>query len=330
MGRIESVNLELLLRWHVDIAQRLEALGLTLWEIRIEPMEVPLHIHDTAFFCTLLDGELENDYGSRLLTFPPTVNVFHPAGTLHTSVVGMRGAHLLTVEATDTWIERAEAHGPLPDRPSVLTREESVWHSRRLLREIRYATPCSLLAIEGLALEMLAAASRSPRAAVDQPVWLDRARDLVHAEYTGTVTLREIAERVGAEPARLSAAFRRRYGNSLGGYVRRLRVKLVCEMLRTDAPLAEIALAAGFADQAHCTRVFKQLVGVTPGTYRAAAIAQRGALCPVSGSRAFAPSTKSASASAAKGPGAKARPASSSDRSTAVRQRRSTAAHSSG
>jgi AraC-like DNA-binding protein len=32
--------------------------------------------------------------------------------------------------------------------------------------------------------------------------------------------------------------------------------------------LAELALAAGFADQSHLTRSFKRQVGTTPGSWR--------------------------------------------------------------
>jgi AraC-like DNA-binding protein len=30
----------------------------------------------------------------------------------------------------------------------------------------------------------------------------------------------------------------------------------------------DLALEAGFADQSHCTRVFRRLVGVPPGAFR--------------------------------------------------------------
>jgi AraC family transcriptional regulator len=36
----------------------------------------------------------------------------------------------------------------------------------------------------------------------------------------------------------------------------------------TDVPLAEIALAAGFADQSHFTKTFRRSRGLTPGEYR--------------------------------------------------------------
>jgi AraC family transcriptional regulator len=36
----------------------------------------------------------------------------------------------------------------------------------------------------------------------------------------------------------------------------------------TDMSLSEIALAAGFADQSHCARRFRQHVGMSPRDYR--------------------------------------------------------------
>jgi AraC family transcriptional regulator len=47
------------------------------------------------------------------------------------------------------------------------------------------------------------------------------------------------------------------------------RVERVKRLLATtDCSLASIALDTGFYDQAHLTRTFKRLEGVTPGTYR--------------------------------------------------------------
>ena len=41
-------------------------------------------------------------------------------------------------------------------------------------------------------------------------------------------------------------------------------------MLSTDAPLSEIALDCGLADQAHLSRLFRRIVGETPRAWRRA------------------------------------------------------------
>jgi AraC family transcriptional regulator len=65
--------------------------------------------------------------------------------------------------------------------------------------------------------------------------------------------------------------FRDFYGKSPGEYLRQLRLDWAEAQMRiTDAPLSQIALQAGFADQSHFTRTFKRHTGLTPGKYRQA------------------------------------------------------------
>ena len=79
-----------------------------------------------------------------------------------------------------------------------------------------------------------------------------------------------------AQRARLSAfqfnqRIRALFGLSAGQYLSRLRIGRACDRLRhTDAPLSELALECGYADQAAFTRQFRKSVGLTPGAYRAA------------------------------------------------------------
>jgi AraC family transcriptional regulator len=48
-------------------------------------------------------------------------------------------------------------------------------------------------------------------------------------------------------------------------------VEYACRQLSTSAlPLAEIALAAGFTDQSHLTRVFRRQTRMTPSEFRRA------------------------------------------------------------
>jgi AraC family transcriptional regulator len=76
--------------------------------------------------------------------------------------------------------------------------------------------------------------------------------------------------------ARLSSghfarAFRATVGETPYAYVIRRRIEHAQDLvLRTDKPLAQIALDCGLADQAHMTRLFRRVVGVSPGAWRRA------------------------------------------------------------
>ena len=64
-------------------------------------------------------------------------------------------------------------------------------------------------------------------------------------------------------------AFKESVGVTPHDYLIRRRVERTMELLSgTEMPLSEIALAAGFADQSHCARRFRQHVGMSPRHYR--------------------------------------------------------------
>jgi len=80
----------------------------------------------------------------------------------------------------------------------------------------------------------------------------------------------DIARRLDLHPAWLARAYRHATGEGLHETVRRRRVEQACILLRrSDRPLAEIALAAGFCDQSHMNRGFRATLGRTPAQVRA-------------------------------------------------------------
>src|SRR5262245_9677176 len=269
---VPQVDLDLMESWNISVRRRHAAEGLILWDLDLpRGMKAPPHEHLRSFFCLLVDGWMENDYGRRLIPFHPHLNIYHPAGTIHTTTVAGRGARLLTMEVAPEWERRVQGLVALPGSPAAVPFEDGAWLARRLLREMAAPEPCSVLVFEGIALELLAAAGRASLAERSAPGWLVRAIEHVHDRFGGALTLHEIATDLGVHPARLSSPFRRHTGRGFGDHVRDLRVGFVKERLReVRMPLADIALQAGFADQAHCTRVFKAATGWTPGRYRAA------------------------------------------------------------
>jgi AraC family transcriptional regulator len=194
--------------------------------------------------------------------------MFCPAGAVH-STTSDYGSVSFALELDAVWMERFCAP-PLPASPSLfdLGSVSSVMH--RLHREFRQTDAASAVAIEGMALELLAVAMRyeadpKPHA----PRWLVEARDILDSAYLEQITIGGVAARLQIHPVHLAATFRRQYGQGIVEYIRGRRIDYASRRLSdTDQPLAEIAQAAGFCDQSHFSRIFKRLTGLTPAAYR--------------------------------------------------------------
>lgn len=94
-----------------------------------------------------------------------------------------------------------------------------------------------------------------------------RAVDYVEAHYDEDLTLDRLSTVAGIGARHLIRSFRRATGLTPHAFVRQTRVWRAREALRRGAAPADAAYATGFADQAHLTRVFKLLIGTTPGRY---------------------------------------------------------------
>jgi AraC-like DNA-binding protein len=106
---------------------------------------------------------------------------------------------------------------------------------------------------------------------VHEPLAVQRARAFLDENLSDKVTLDELAAVSCVTPFRLLRAFQRATGLTPHAYQVQARVRVAHALLRSGEPLANIAAAVGFADQAHMTRVFKRIMGATPGQYRATA-----------------------------------------------------------
>jgi AraC-like DNA-binding protein len=85
------------------------------------------------------------------------------------------------------------------------------------------------------------------------------------------ISVSMLSSAVGLSRSYFSHAFRTSVGRSPHAHVVRLRIeRAMFLMVQTEAPLTEVALAAGFADQSHFSRSFRRVAGATPADWRRA------------------------------------------------------------
>jgi AraC-like DNA-binding protein len=93
------------------------------------------------------------------------------------------------------------------------------------------------------------------------------AREVLHHRLADPPSMGELAELVGTGPFPLLRAFRAQFGLPPHAYLVQLRVRLAARLLAAGRPPADVAAELGFSDQAHLTRHFKRILGVTPAAY---------------------------------------------------------------
>lgn len=118
------------------------------------------------------------------------------------------------------------------------------------------------------ALPHYLAASAQARAAAHPR--LEVAAAYIRAHRLEPLTLEDICKAAGLSQGYLTRAFGKRFGLTPHGYLLDQRIQHARAQLRAGRPIAEVALEAGFADQAHLQRAFKRHLAATPGHYRQA------------------------------------------------------------
>jgi AraC-like DNA-binding protein len=120
---------------------------------------------------------------------------------------------------------------------------------------------------ESVADEMLGAAAPDKR--VLAPWQSRKVREFIDKSLDSPIRLRECANQARLSVSYFSHAFKATFGVTVCHYIRHRRIERAQQlMLLSKAPLSHIALACGFADQAHYCRVFRAVVGLSPNAWR--------------------------------------------------------------
>lgn len=208
---------------------------------RVPGGELPRHRHAEGYATVVLAGGYEEagDNGRRRVE--PGDVIVHSAFEAHLNRVPPEGAVALNL--------------PLPDR--ALTAFGRVDDPDVIVR-----------AVERDMREAVALLLAQHRPAVAGPAdWPDL---LALALARAPVRLGAWAREHGLSAEHVARGFRRVFGATPQAYGREARARAALDDVLRDggAPLAQIAAARGFADQAHMTRAIRALSGLPPGAWR--------------------------------------------------------------
>jgi len=103
------------------------------------------------------------------------------------------------------------------------------------------------------------------------PWQIRRVTTHIETNLNAVITTKDLALLARLSVFHFCRAFRDSFGESPHGYVMRRRLEHAQGlMLTTNASLGEIAADCGFTDQAHLSRLFRRIVGESPGVWRRA------------------------------------------------------------
>jgi AraC family transcriptional regulator len=233
---------------------------------------LPPHTHGRPLISTMLDGSFDTEIRARRIDCTPRTVWTEPLAETHSNRAGARGARVLVIQPHPDSREVTDDLRRLFDEVHVCTDPRISINAARMVAEFDQFDDLTSLAVEALALDTFVVAARLRVSRLPgTPRWLSRVKDSLRDNFAHPPRLAVLAGDAGVEPSHLCHEFRRRMGMSIGAYVRSLRLEWsLAALTRSASSIAEIALRAGYSDQAHFTRCCRQATGLPPAALRRA------------------------------------------------------------
>jgi AraC-like DNA-binding protein len=248
--------------------------GVERLEARLHGRAFAPHRHDTYAIGITLTGVQRFHYrGEEWHCLPGQCHVLHP-DELHDGAAGTEdgfGYRILYLDPA--LVQQALGGRPLP----FVSR--AVIESARLPGGLTAAISDIHAEVDGLAVTELAvaaadglsalAAQAAPKSRPLDVGPLLRVREAIAAEPERRHGLKELERLSGLDRWELARSFRAAFGVGPTRFRTMRQLDRVRRRISVGTGLAEAALAAGFADQAHMTRHFKRAYGITPARWSA-------------------------------------------------------------
>jgi len=209
----------------------------------------PALVYGVGGPCAEFDGNGDGGLVKRRLTF-------YPRGSSH-SLQYFGKTRLIALDLLDKSYDWPTASTALP-----ATIYDDVWRMMLVIAE------GGDLEAAGLAIARLLSSAHS-YLHNQPPAWIKDAIGFLHEDWQLVPSTTFIARSLGVSPQHLCRTFRRHMGLTIQQYAVALRVDHARGLLwHSGAPISQIALEAGFADQSHLTRALSEHSGWSPRKLR--------------------------------------------------------------
>ncbi|HET6655944.1 MAG TPA: AraC family transcriptional regulator [Gammaproteobacteria bacterium] len=235
------------------------------------------HRHPEAYICLVTEGGFLDTGLPNAMAADAGSVLLRPRNDEHTTACGEAGASCLKIELRPGWLAEDDLRALFHDRLTLSSAGLALLGQKidRLMRV--YPTQHNgtalktRLELESTVIDLLAhlvrPSTRGGNGSYDN--WLETLRQAIIDDPFRQWTATTLAMRTGRHPVHISRAFRERYGEPVGSFFRRQRLERCRELVANgNVALVDVAAEAGYADQSHFTRAYKQAFGVTPGQER--------------------------------------------------------------
>lgn len=238
--------------------------------------EYPRHWHDEIYLCAVTEGTAYLECPGGPIFTPPETLTLVPPGQVHANrklqctfrciFMEFRAMQSAVEESVERTVPGFDFRTTVIGDPQTLSNYLQLHRSLESPNSALKRDHALLVFLHGLLTRHSAANVAPPPEGNEDPA-VRQAKRYLDEHYAENVPLHELARLTRLSPYHLNRSFCRKVGMPPHAYQLQMRIARAKSALRTGSSIVQVAMASGFADQSHFTRVFKRLVGDTPAQF---------------------------------------------------------------